>query len=166
MPDVLWLNSLTSPLTYEYSMTLLRCLLVLLLATLLICTSAERVCAQKPTRNFVEIEFPIGDIEVIFVESSRGMILVATSGTIRMRARRIYFGDGKRAVKYEASNSGIETPSSNKKIGGGFDIDDGMTIIAESTKLEEWGAKSNEIYVKVPNLKFKVKDQERQKSAK
>ena len=98
-------------------MTLLRCLLVLLLATLLICTSAERVCAQKPTRNFVEIEFPIGDIEVIFVESSRGMILVATSGTIRMRARRIYFGDGKRAVKYEASKT---RRSRVRKIGGRF----------------------------------------------
>lgn len=147
-------------------MTNLRCLLVMLIVTLMFCTTAEFSFAQKPARNFVEIEFPIGDIEVIFVESSRGMILVATSGTIRMSARRIYFGDGEHAVKYEASNSGIETPSSNKKIGGGFNIDDGITIIAESRKLEEWGAKPNEIYVKVPNIEFKTKDPKRKENTK
>ncbi len=135
-----------------------KCSSLVLAAFLLFVTQPAEIFAQERLPNFVEIEFPIGDVEVRLVESSRGMILVITSARITMRARRVYFGDGENSVKYEATNFGIETPAGVDKKGG-FDIDDGATIEVESAKLKKWGSNSNEIYIKVPNLKFETQSE-------
>jgi len=109
--------------------------------------------SEERVSNTVMIDFPIGDIEIRHLESSRGMILNVRSKTISIQARRLYFGDGKHAVKYEGSQFGMKTPTGLVKVGA-IQIKNGETIKTTADTLEKWGRRPGEVYILVPNLKF------------
>ena len=111
------------------------------------------VFAEDSASNTVMIDFPIGDVEIRHLESSRGMILDVTSRPISLKARRLYFGDGKHAVKYEGSRFGMRTPTGVVKVGA-IRIKNGQTIKTTPTTLKKWGSKPNEVYILVLNIKF------------
>lgn len=116
-------------------------------------------CAQEQPPGPVEIELPIGDVHLRYDETLRGMMFTITSGPIVIRARRVYVGDGTKAVKYEASNAGMKTPLGvvNK---AAIKIEDGETITTVPAELFKWGSKSKEIYLFVPNLKLVAKSKD------
>jgi hypothetical protein len=115
--------------------------------------------AQEPPPGPIEIELPIGDVHLRYDETLRGMMFTITSGPIVIRARRVYIGDGTKAVKFEASNAGMKTPLGvvNK---AAIKIEDGETIPTVPAELFKWGSKSKEVYLLVPNLKLVAKSNE------
>ena len=129
-------------------------LLIIVLPPILLGLSDPTVAlAEDRASNTVMIEFPIGDIEIRHLESSRGMILEVMSRPICIEARRLYFGDGKHAVKYEGSQFGMKTPGGLVKVGA-IQLKNGETIKTTAATLEEWGSKAGEVYILVPNLQF------------
>ena len=87
-------------------------------------------------------------------------MLTITSGSISMRARRVYVGDGKTAVKYEASQFGMITPAGKSKRGA-ITIENGERILTDAAKLTKWGTKRNEVYILVPNIKLVARGEEK-----
>ena len=130
-----------------------RNLAIILSAFLLVLGIANAVLAQERKSQTVMIDFPIGDVEIRHLESSRGMILDVRSGPISMEARRLFFGDGEHAVKYEGSQFGLQTPTGVVNVGRVW-IKNGQKVKTTAANLKDWGAKSGEVYILVPNLKF------------
>ncbi len=77
-----------------------------------------------------------------------------------MRARRVYVGDGKMAVKYEASQFGMITPAGKSKRGA-ITIKDGERILTDAAKLTKWGIKPNEVYLLIPNINLVANGEEK-----
>ncbi len=139
-------------------MSPLRSAFLIVIAALILFGLSELTTAfqEEQTSNTVLIEFPLGDIDISHVESSRGMILNVRSKAISVAARRLYFGDGKHAVKYEGSESGMKTPAGLVNAAT-IRITNGETIKTTEGTLEKWGRRAGEVYILVPNLKFQSK---------
>jgi hypothetical protein len=152
------LVNLAGPKQGEAQMANSKRSFIWLLPLLFLCWQPIGAFAQQRVPNQVEIEFPIGDIEIRHVESDRGMILVVQSATISVKARRLFFGDGEHAVKYESSNFGIKSPQGLVKAGA-ITIKNGATIETKSTTLEDWADRTDEVYIRLPNLKFETEKQ-------
>ncbi|WP_147866087.1 hypothetical protein [Stieleria maiorica] len=115
--------------------------------------------AQERLPAVVEIDFPVGDIHFRHDETLRGMMLTISSGPISMRVRRVYVGDGKLAVKYEASQFGMITPNGTTKRGA-ITVANGARIQTDAERLARWGSIANEVYLLVPNIKLIAIDEE------
>jgi hypothetical protein len=152
-------NAKRSIYTNGNLMKLLRSWIVALAFSGLYLIHPASSCAQERLPPVVEIDFPIGDINFRHDETLRGMMLTITSGKISMRARRVYVGDGKLAVKYEASQFGMLTPTGTTKRGA-ITVKNGARILADAERLTKWGSKSNEVYLLVPNIKLIAIDEE------
>lgn len=117
--------------------------------------NASPIQAGEPAPTSVQIEFPIGDIKISYIESSEGMVLKADNRSVSVQARRLFFGDGKHAVAYTATNHGMQTPNGrvNK---AALEIKDDTTITTTAENLHKWGKIRGAIYIKVPNLKVET----------
>ncbi len=113
---------------------------------------------QELPLSSVQIELPSGDIEIAYVESNEGMVLVAQVSGISVRSQRLYLGDGKIAVKYEASNNGFFAPSGKVK-SAVLEIKKGDSVVVPSAKIEKWGAVHGAVYILVRGIKFVTIDQ-------
>lgn len=87
-------------------------------------------------------------------------MLTITSGSMSMRARRVYVGDGENAVKYEASQFGMITPAGTSKRGA-ITIKNGEQILTDAAKLTRWGINCNEVYILIPNIKLAAEGEEK-----
>ncbi len=132
---------------------MIRFQLVILCLTFLAAT--ENLSAQNSLTSSIRIEFPIGDVTVSYVESSEGMVLVAKSKSVSVRASRLHFGDGEHSVTYAATANGIETPNGMLNAAR-FKIKDGTILKPNAKKLNSWGRKRGEVYILVPNLRFQA----------
>ena len=106
----------------------------------------------------IQVEMPFGDIQISYVESNEGMVLIAKCKDVSVRSQRLYLGDGKLAVMYEATNSGFFTPG-GKVNAAQIELKRGQSIQCRSTKREEWGAKRGAVYLLTEGLTFVASDQ-------
>ena len=117
--------------------------------------SGDEKSPPVPLRSPVQIKLPISDVQIKYVESREGMVLIATCNYVSVQSQRFYLGDGKNAVLFSAGNDGFQTPSGKQNVGA-LTLKDGATIQVNDTTLQPWAARPGEIYLLVPNLKFKV----------
>lgn len=100
---------------------------------------------------------PLGDIEIAYVESNEGMVLIAKCKGMSVRSQRLYLGDGKIAVMYEASTDGFFTPR-GKVNSAAIELRNGDSVTIPSTKLEKWGANRGAVYILAEGVKFVTSD--------
>ncbi|MCA9190589.1 MAG: hypothetical protein KDB03_02460 [Planctomycetales bacterium] len=106
----------------------------------------------------IQIEMPPDDIQISFVESNEGMVLIAKCKNVSVRSQRLYLGDGKLAVMYEATIDGFFTPS-GKVNSAQIELQKGDSIPYRSTKREKWGAKKGAVYLLTEGLTFVTRDE-------
>ncbi len=114
--------------------------------------------AQVPTKNIgcpssIQVELPLDDIEIALVESNEGMVLIARCQDVSVKSQRLYLGDGRTAVLFEASNDGLFTPNGNRNAAA-IEFKKGQTISVPKEKSERWGANRGEVYLQTAALKF------------
>ncbi len=103
----------------------------------------------------VQVKLPAGDVEIEYVESKEGMVLIVNSKGASVQAQRVYLGDGKIAVVFEASHKGFFTPNGPVNAAA-IDFKEGSVIKVARGKREVWGAKPGEVYVLTPGIRFEV----------
>lgn len=117
---------------------------------------------DKPERtklgSSIQVEFPHGDVRITFVESREGMVLRADCDGVSVQAQRLYLGDGKVAVQYEALTSGFYTPN-GKVNAAAIEFKKSTTINVPPGVIEKWGTRRGEVYVNTPSLHFKATDE-------
>lgn len=109
-------------------------------------------------QSSIQIEMPSGDIDISYVESNEGMVLIAKCKDVSVRSQRLYFGDGKLAVMYEATNHGFFTPS-GKVNSAQIELKAGQSISFPSTKREKWGKHKGAVYLLKEDLTFVTSDE-------
>ncbi|MBI1249325.1 hypothetical protein GC197_15955 [bacterium] len=106
----------------------------------------------------IQVEMPPGgDIEIAYVESNEGMVLIAKCNGMSVKSQRLYLGDGKIAVMYEASTDGFFTPG-GKANSAAIKLRKGDSVSCSSTKLEKWGTNRGAVYIHAEGFKFVTSD--------
>lgn len=121
----------------------------------LLTQAAEPTPLPKGPSSSIQIEMPSGDMEIAFIESNEGMVLVATCQGVKVRAQRFYVGDGEFAVLFEASPHGFSTPN-GKVNSAGITLESGSVISVPRNALKRWGAKRGELYLRTDSLTIVV----------
>jgi hypothetical protein len=73
-----------------------------------------------------------------------------------VRARRLYLGDGKVAVAYEATSQGVHSQGRWLPNQAAFDFKHRSVIEVGREHLLPWGEKSGEVYVRLQGIEFKA----------
>jgi hypothetical protein len=113
---------------------------------------------QAGCQSSIQVEMPSGDIEIVYVESSEGMALIATCQQVSVKSQRLYLGDGKSAVLFQASNDGFFTPN-GKVSAAKIELKKGHIVSVPKDKMERWGANRGEVYLQATGLKFTISDE-------
>ncbi|MCA9155670.1 MAG: hypothetical protein KDA38_12815 [Planctomycetales bacterium] len=119
----------------------------------LLTQAAEPAPTPRGPSSSIQIEMPSGDMEIAFIESNEGMVLVATCQGVKARAQRFYVGDGEFAVLFEASTDGFWTPH-GKVNAAGITLESDSVISVPRNALTRWGAKRGELYLRTDSLKI------------
>lgn len=140
--------------------TIMRALIFTLIATCLVAVSFGRASEEKPRAkslaSSVRVTLPLGTIQITYVESDEGMVLDVYCRGTSVRAQRLFLGDGKIAVKYEASSEGFSTP--NGPVNAAMiELKEGSTLAVARDQQFEWGAKKGEVYLHTESIKFGMK---------
>ena len=130
-------------------------LIVICLLTVPWALASEKEAASVPLGSSVQVTLPLGTIQISYIESEEGMVLEAYCRGTTVRAQRIYLGDGKIALKYEASNQGFSTPS-GKVNAAMIELKNGSTIKVKRDQVSPWVAKYGEVYLNTESIKFEV----------
>jgi len=130
-------------------------LIVVCLLTVPWALASEGKPASVPLGSSVQVTLPLGTIQISYIESEEGMVLEAYCRGTTVRARQLYLGDGKIAVKYEASNQGFSTPTGNVNAAM-IELKNGSTIKVKRDQVSQWGAKCGEVYLNTESIKFEV----------
>ena len=104
----------------------------------------------------VEVQLPEGDLRMSFVEAPGGMALLLHAGDSHVRANRLFLGDGKIAVAYEATNSGVHSQGRWLPNQAAFDFKHRSVIEVSSEHAQKWGARAGEVYVRLQGVEFRV----------
>lgn len=113
----------------------------------------EDKARQAPIASPILAVLPQGDLEIVYVESKHGMTLIVKSHDGSIQAQRIWLGDGKAAVMFEATNNGFRTPKGRVNAAS-LAYEEASTLTFPRHAKSVWGAKRGEVYVRVPGLKF------------
>ncbi len=140
----------------QMKMYALLCLVAVLFAPIRGALGEEVGTPQK-LQSPILVELPIGEIEIDYIEGKFGMTLMAKCKGVSLTAHRIYLGDGKIAVLFEGTNDGFFTPN-GKVNAAGLRFSQGHNLRIPANKVEAWGEKPGEVYLRSENLKFFVQD--------
>ncbi len=126
---------------------------------LVVATVGQDLAQNRPPNSSIQVSLPAGNIEIAYVESNEGMILVATCKRVTVRSQRMYLGDGENAVLFEANTSGLVTPNGTVNASA-IELKSGETITISPSQREVWGATRGALYVRTESLKFVVSKNE------
>ena len=115
----------------------------------------DKIPAPAPLGS-IQVQLPEGELRLSYIESAEGMALLLHAGDSHVRGRRLWLGDGKIAVSYEATNSGVISQGRRLPNAAAFDFDHSTVIQVHPEHMHRWGQQSGETYVKLQGVKFKV----------
>jgi len=104
----------------------------------------------------VQVQLPEGDLRMSFVESPEGMALLLHAGDSHVKARRLFLGDGKIAVAYEATNNGVHSQGRWLPNQAAFDFKHRSVIEVSRDQAQPWGQRAGEVYVRLQGIEFRV----------
>ncbi len=122
-------------------------------------TYAQNAPLQKPLKSLggpVQVQLREGDIQIDYIEAAEGMSLLLTCRGVTVQGRRLFLGDGKEAIRFEATE-GFYTHRGLINAAG-VDIDIAKKLKVAKSQVEKWGVRDGEIYVRVPELKFEIEE--------
>jgi hypothetical protein len=115
----------------------------------------DKIPAPAPLGS-IQVQLPEGELRLSFVESAEGMALLLHAGDSHVRGRRLWLGDGKIAVSYEATSGGVNSQGRRLPNAAAFDFDHRTVIEVQPDHMHEWGQQAGETYVKLQGVRFKV----------
>lgn len=119
----------------------------------------QSIGQDQPTRtplgSTIQVVLPEGDVEIQYAETADGMVLLAKSLDASVQARRLYLGDGKIAVAFEASSKGFLTPTGLVNAAA-IQLKDGSVFKIPHGKTEKWGERVGEVYVLTGGIKYQA----------
>jgi len=104
----------------------------------------------------VQVQLPEGDLRMSFVESLDGMALLLQTGDAHVQARRLFLGDGKIAVAYEATDKGVHSQGRWLPNQAAFDFKHRSVIEVSREQAQPWGRQAGEVYVRLQGIEFRV----------
>jgi hypothetical protein len=104
----------------------------------------------------VRVQLPEGDLRMSYVEASSGMELLIHAGDAHVQSRRLYLGDGKIAVAYEATGNGVWSQGKQLPNQAAFDFTHKTVVEVSREHAKPWGQQAGEIYVRMQGVEFKV----------
>jgi hypothetical protein len=134
---------------------------LVLVGTLLVVGSFVAAWDKPPaaaTLGSVEVQLPEGDLRLSFVESAEGMALSLQAGDAHVQARRLFLGDGKIAVAYEATSQGVHSQGRWLPNQAAFDFKHRSVVEVSREHQQAWRATAGEIYVRLQGIEFRVID--------
>ena len=106
----------------------------------------------------MEVQLPEGDLRMSFVESPSGMALLLTAGDSHVQSKRLYLGDGKIAVAYEATGNGVHSQGRWLPNQAAFDFKHRSVIEVSPEHAQKWGQRAGEVYVRLQGIEIRVGD--------
>jgi hypothetical protein len=129
-------------------------------AVLLLCPHHVLGQDKKPPApqllGSIQVQLPEGDVRMSYVESSEGMALLLHAGDSHVRARRLFLGDGKLAVAYEATQAGVVSQGRWLPNQAAFDFKHRSVVKVNREHAQPWGDLAGEVYVRLQGVEFKV----------
>lgn len=104
----------------------------------------------------VRVQLPEGDLRMSYIEAASGMELSIHAGDAHVKSRRLYLGDGKIAVAYEAANNGVWSQGKQLPNQAAFDFTHKTVVEVSCEHAKPWGQQAGEIYVRMQGVEFKV----------
>lgn len=135
------------------------CILLLILgffASAPALVSAQAEPPQASLGSSVRVEIPRGKVRIVYVESDEGMVLLVEGNGVAVRARRVFLGDGKIAVPFEATTQGFFTPN-GKVNAAALVLKENSTYAFPAGMEQAWGRRAGEVYVLTPGIRFEMK---------
>lgn len=111
---------------------------------------------QAPLGSSVRVEIPHGKVRIVYVESNEGMVLLVEGNGVAVRARRVFLGNGKIAVPFEATTQGFFTPNGKVNVAA-LVLEEKSTYAFPAGMEQAWGRRSGEVYVLTPGIRFEPK---------
>jgi hypothetical protein len=124
-------------------------------------THAEDPIPAAAPLGSIQVQLPEGELRLSYAESPEGMALLLHAGDAHVRGRRLWLGDGKIAVAYEATNSGVVSQGRKLPSAAAFDFNHRTVIEIHPDHAHKWGQKAGEVYVKLQGVQFKLLDASR-----
>ena len=120
-----------------------------------ICAAQDKVPTAAALAS-VQVQLPEGDLRMSFVESLDGMSLLLQAGDAHVQARRLFLGDGKIAVAYEATDKGVHSQGRWLPNQAAFDFKHRSVIEISREQAQPWGRQAGEVYVRLQGIEFRV----------
>ncbi len=114
---------------------------------------SEELVRRASFRSTIQVDLGEGDLSIGYVETEEGMVLLADVEGSKVRARRIFIGDGKQAVAFESTRDGFLTPNGIKNAAG-IEFPRDKVYEVPKVTIEPWGARAGEVYLLTKRIKL------------
>jgi hypothetical protein len=127
---------------------------VLLLTGSVLAQDRKNVLTGHP--DAVQVMLPSGTVTVSYVEAAEGMMVYVTAQEVTVKARKLFLGDGRIAVKFEARHDGFFTPAGKPNVAG-LTYESGAIIKFNNESRQAWASEAGVVYVLTPDITFEPK---------